>query len=95
MLGDQWLQVVPLVQILAIASLFSFTAELNFPVLVSVGAIRDLLLRGLIAWPISALLIASAGLWGLNAVAHSFLVIIPLQALISLHFVRRHVPVSL
>ena len=35
-LGDQWVNVVPLVQIIAVASLFAFSAELNYPVLVAV-----------------------------------------------------------
>jgi O-antigen/teichoic acid export membrane protein len=91
LLGEQWLEIVPLVRIMALASLFSFTAELNYPVLVSVGAMRDLLLRGLIVWPLSGVIIAFASLFGLTAVALSFFVIIPLQAYISLWFVRRHV----
>jgi O-antigen/teichoic acid export membrane protein len=91
LLGDQWIEVVPLVRIIALASLFSFSAELNYPVLVSVGAMRDLLLRGLIAWPVSALLIASASLFGLTATALSFFVIVPFQAYVSLWFVRRHI----
>ena len=94
LLGDQWLGVVPLVQIIALASLFSFTAELNFPVLVSLGAMKDLLLRGLIAWPTSAVIIASASLFGLTAVALSFFVIVPFQAYVSLYFVRRHVSIA-
>ncbi|HEX5958491.1 MAG TPA: oligosaccharide flippase family protein, partial [Hyphomicrobiaceae bacterium] len=93
LLGHQWLSVVPLVQILALASLFSFTAELNYPVLVSLGAMRDLLLRALIAWPPSALVIAGASHLGLTAAALSFLVIVPFQAYVSVHFVRRHLPV--
>jgi O-antigen/teichoic acid export membrane protein len=60
LLGNQWLGIVPLVQVLALASLFSFTAELNYPVLVSLGKMRDLLWRALIAWPLSALVIAGA-----------------------------------
>lgn len=94
LLGDQWLSVVPLVQIVALASLFSFTAELNFPVLVSLGAMKDLLLRGLIAWPASALIIAGASAFGLRAAALSFFIIVPFQACLSLYFVRRHVPVA-
>ena len=94
LLGNQWLGVVPLVQVLALASLFSFTAELNYPVLVSLGAMRDLLLRALIAWPLSALVIAGASQLGLMAAALSFFVIVPFQAYVSLHFVRRHVPVG-
>lgn len=93
LLGDQWLSVVPLVQVLALASLFSFTAELNYPVLVSLGAMKDMLLRALIAWPASALVIAGASTFGLMATALSFFIIVPFQAYVSLYFVRRHLPV--
>jgi O-antigen/teichoic acid export membrane protein len=93
LLGGQWLGVVPLVQILPLASLFSFTAELNYPVLVSLGQMRDLLLRALIAWPLSALIIAGAAHFGLTAAAVSFFLIVPFQAYVSIHFVRRHVPI--
>jgi O-antigen/teichoic acid export membrane protein len=92
-LGGQWLAVVPLVQILALASLFSFTAELNYPVLVSLGQMRDLLLRALIAWPLSALVIAGAARFGLTAAALSFFIIVPFQAYVSVYFVRRHVSI--
>jgi O-antigen/teichoic acid export membrane protein len=93
LLGGQWLSVVPLVQILALASLFSFTAELNYPVLVSLGKMRDLLLRALIAWPLSALIVAGASRFGLTAAVLSFFVVVPFQAYVSVYFVRRHVPV--
>ncbi|MFZ1106332.1 MAG: oligosaccharide flippase family protein [Hyphomicrobiaceae bacterium] len=92
-LGGQWLSVVPLVQVVALASLLSFTGELTYPVLVSLGAMRDLLRRALIAWPLSALVIAGASTFGLMAAALSFFVIVPFQAYVSLCFVRRHVPV--
>jgi O-antigen/teichoic acid export membrane protein len=94
LLGHQWLGAVPLAQIIALASLFYFTAELNYPVLVSLGAMKDLLLRALIAWPLSALIIAGASAFGLTAAALSFFVIVPFQAYVSLYFVRRHVPIT-
>ena len=94
LLGGQWLQAVPLIQIMAIAALPSFLMELTFPVLVAVGAMRDLLLRALVAWPLSALAIGAAAQFGLTAIALSFLVIFPMQAWVSLQFVRRHVDVG-
>jgi O-antigen/teichoic acid export membrane protein len=90
-LGAQWVQTVPIIQIMAIAALPSFAADLAFPVLVAVGAMRDLLLRALIIWPISAALVVGASPFGLTVVALSFLVIGPTQAFLSLHLVRRHV----
>ncbi len=93
-LGDQWLGSVPLVRIMAIASLFSFSAELNYPVLIALGAMRDLLWRSLIAWPISAVVITCAAYFGLKAAALSWLVTVPFQAYISIYFVRRNVDVA-
>lgn len=93
-LGDQWLGAVPLVRIMAIASLFSFSAELNYPVLIALGAMRDLLWRSLIAWPISAVVITCAAFIGLKAAALSWLITVPFQAYISIYFVRRHVDVA-
>ncbi len=94
LLGDQWLGVVVPVQIMALSLVFSSTNELNYPVLVSVGAMRDVFLRGLIAWPISALIIACASVFGLIPAMLSFFVIVPFQAFTAIYFVRRHVPIA-
>lgn len=92
--GNQWLDIVPLVQIVAVASLFSFSFNLNYEALLAFGAVREILLRSLIIWPASALLLVAAAPFGLHAVASSFLVAIPLQAYVSFLFVRRHIPIS-
>ena len=93
-LGDQWVSVVPLVQIIAVASLFAFSAELNYPVLVAVGGIRDVFFRSLIVWPISALVVVAGAFLGLRALAYSWLVIVPFQAYVSVQFVRNWIHVS-
>ena len=93
-LGAQWLQTVPLIQIMTIAALPSFATELAFPVLVAVGAMRDVLLRALVAWPISAVAIGAAAQFGLTAVALSLFLIFPMQAWVSLYFVRRHLTIG-
>jgi O-antigen/teichoic acid export membrane protein len=94
LLGTQWLGVVPLVQIMALASLFNFSAHLNLPILIAKGAMREGLIRSIVAWPISALIITSASLFGLEAAALAWFVTTPLQSYVSLYFVRRHVAVS-
>jgi O-antigen/teichoic acid export membrane protein len=94
LLGDQWHAVVPLVRIVAIAFLFSFSFELNYPVLVSVGAIRDVFLRAALIFPVSAAVVLGAALHGLEAVTWSLLAVIPFQALVSLSFIRRHIRVT-
>ena len=93
-LGRQWLEIAPLVQIMAIASLFSFTAVLNHPVLLAVDALQDTFYRALIAWPLSALIITVAAFFGLKAIALSFLIIIPFQAFTSLYYVRKHIAIN-
>ena len=93
-LGEQWLEIVPFVQIMAIASLFSFTSLLNHPVLLAVDALWDTFLRALIAWPVSAIIITVAALFGLKVIAFSYFIIIPFQAFTSLYFVRKHVAIA-
>jgi O-antigen/teichoic acid export membrane protein len=89
-LGDQWIEAAPLVQVVAIALLFSFSFELNYPVLVAMGAIRDLFIRALIVFPISGIILAVAVIFGgLQAAAWCMLVTVPFQACVALSFVRR------
>lgn len=94
LLGHQWLAVVPLVQIMAIATLFSFSFELNYPVLVSTGAVSDIFRRALIVFPISAAIVAIASFISLHAVAWSLMLAIPFQAFVSLHIVCRRISMS-
>ena len=91
--GQQWMAIVPYVQIIAIATMFSFSFELNYPVFLSVGAVRDSFKRGLIIWPVSALVLSVAAFFGLKAAALSFLFTIPFQAFVSLQFVRKHLDI--
>lgn len=90
-LGAQWDEVVPLVRIIALAMTFSFGFDLNYPILVSLGAMRDLFLRTAIIVPVSIAVMCAAALVGLEAVAWSLFLIIPFQALVSFHFIRRHI----
>ena len=94
LLGPQWVKTIPLIQIMAIAALPTFMTDLAFPVLVSLGAMRDVLLRGIFAWLLSALAIATVAQFGLLVLATSFLLIFPMQAWISFYFIRRHIPVG-
>jgi O-antigen/teichoic acid export membrane protein len=90
LLGPQWEPAARLIQIVAIASLFSFSFELNYPVLVAVGAIRDAFLRALVVFPIAAVVVAAAAIYGgLEATAWSLMLVIPFHAWVALHFVRR------
>jgi O-antigen/teichoic acid export membrane protein len=89
-LGTQWLGVVSIVQIVALAWAFSFSASLNYPVLVSLGKMRDVFIRALIIWPASAAILSFAALFGLKAVAFSMFFVLQFQAFVSMQIVRRH-----
>jgi O-antigen/teichoic acid export membrane protein len=89
-LGPQWIEAAPLVQVVAVALLFSFSFELNYPVMVAMGAIRDLFIRAMIVFPVSGLILAAAVIYGgLHAAAWCMLVTVPFQAYVALSFVRR------
>lgn len=89
LLGQQWLSAVPLVQIMALASLSLFPAFMTYPVLVAAGAVRDTLLLSLISIPPSILCIFVASYFGLEAVAATQFITGPLQIYVALGFIRR------
>lgn len=94
LLGSQWGQTATLVQIISMALLFSFTFELNFPVLVAMGAIRDVFLRAVVAWPISAAILSIGAYFGLKAMAFSMFLAVPFQAYVAVHAVRKHIEMT-
>ena len=89
--GSQWNEVVPLVRMLALASLSLSGACLTYPVLTAVGRVRDTLTASLISVPPSLLAIFIASFFGIEAVAASALFTLPLQAFVALCFVRRQI----
>lgn len=89
--GSQWVEVVPLVRMLALASLSLFAACLTYPVLVAVGRVRDTLTASLISVPPSLFAIFIASLFGIEAVAAIALITLPLQAVVALCFIRRQI----
>lgn len=90
LLGYQWHAAAPMVRIIAIGSLFAFSFELNYPVLVAVGAIRDVFLRAVIVFPAATMTVSLAAIFGgLHAATWSLVAILPLNAWVGLHFVRR------
>jgi O-antigen/teichoic acid export membrane protein len=93
-LGPTWSEIVPLIQVLCIASLSLFAACLTYPVLVAVGHVRDALISSLISLPPSLLVNFIASFFGLQALAASALLTLPLQAFVAIYFVCRHLAVS-
>lgn len=95
LLGHQWHEAAALVQIVALASLFTFGFELNYPVLVAVGGIRDVFLRAVIVFPSAALLVSLAAIFGgLHGAALSLFVVLPLNAWVGFHFVLRRLDLN-
>jgi O-antigen/teichoic acid export membrane protein len=94
LLGPQWSAATPIVQIIATASLFSFPAFLTYPVLVATGRIKDTLWLNLISLPPSFALIVLAAPFGVEALAASALLTMPLQVYVALRFVRASLPFS-
>lgn len=91
LLGDQWLGIVPLVQIMCLAGLFWFAGILGFPILAATGAVRDALVTVAITQPISVVILCLASFIGVEAMALSQFLTLPLQMMVTLHFIRRHV----
>lgn len=95
LLGSQWVASVPIVQVLALASMLTFPAMLTYPVLLASGGLRDTLTASLIGLPPSAAILFASASGGPLAVAASQFVTVPLQAGIALWFIRRRVPFRL
>lgn len=92
--GSGWAGAVPLARLLAVASLATFAASLTYPMLVAVGRIRDTLIVNLLSVPPSLLLLFGAAFLGINWVAASALIYLPLQAGIAWWFVHKHIGVA-
>jgi O-antigen/teichoic acid export membrane protein len=94
-LGPTWLDVVPLVRVLCVASLFLFAACLTYPILVAVGCVRDAMVSSLISLPPSLLVVFAASFFGVQAVAAVSLVTLPFQAAVAIFFIGRHLNMTL
>jgi O-antigen/teichoic acid export membrane protein len=91
LLGAQWHDVVPLVQILAAALLFSFPVSLHYPTLVAVGAIRFMPPVVVTQTVVSMTILTLAARHGLHAAALSMLLVVPFNGMLSLLLVRHFV----
>lgn len=91
-LGNNWLMAVPIVQILACASVFYFPNILTYPILMALGANRAAFASNVIGRGLSTLIICGASFYGLIVLALSQFIAMPLQMIVSLTYVRRHAP---
>jgi O-antigen/teichoic acid export membrane protein len=91
LLGQQWLGVIPLLQIVALAHLAWFPDPLTTPVLLAVGANRDRAMVLFLGRSLSVVVLCFAASFGVVAMAASQLVTIPYMMVVALYYVRRHV----
>lgn len=91
LLGDRWLDAVPIIQILSIAALASLPLPLAFPVFSAIGQIKRSAHVGLITVPATAAILAIAAHFGLIAATCSFLLIIPFQSYLILRIMKRYI----
>lgn len=89
LLGAQWDAAAPLLRLMAVASTVLAPAFMTFPVLVTMGRLRDLLWSSLIALPLSMALVIGVSFFGVTAAAASMLITSPFQMAVALYFVRR------
>jgi O-antigen/teichoic acid export membrane protein len=89
-LGENWLDVVPLVRVLCIANMALFAACLSYPVLVAVGRVRDAFVASLVSLPPSLLVTLCAAFFGVQAVAAAALLSLPFQAAVAIYFIGGH-----
>lgn len=90
-LGRNWEEVIPLVRILALAALFWFPVIPTNPMLLAMGRNRDAFLASLSARSAAAVILCSASVYGLTAMAASQFVALPIQMAVALHYARKYV----
>jgi O-antigen/teichoic acid export membrane protein len=87
--GSKWDSVVPLVQILSLATLAGFPYILGGAVLVAAGEVRLVMRAMLIGWPISTVTMYIAAQFGLKALALSWVVSGVAMTLPTMLYVKR------
>ena len=92
--GDQWIETVPLMQIMAIASMVGAVASLNYPMLYALGHPRIAFISTMLSLPLSALVIMLAASQGRTVLAASMFVTIPFNNAIALHFILRSIDLT-
>ena len=93
-LGPQWDAAAPVLAILSLAAVFWLPVIVTGPLLLALGQNRDAFLASLISRCLAAGILCAASLHGVIAMALSQFVSLPLQMLVALVFVHRHVPFS-
>lgn len=92
LLGHQWAQAVPIVQIIATAFLLQLPSSITSSVQIAAGAIRDCFIVALITVPMAIGVQAFASTYGLEMAAASLFLVCPLSGLVAIVMVRWRVP---
>jgi O-antigen/teichoic acid export membrane protein len=92
LLGAQWMEVVPLVRIIALAMMLNFSVNLTYSALVVAGNVRLMTLLNIIVVPLMALFVFIAAHWGVKAAAYSFIPIFALEICLTIFLVRACIP---
>lgn len=94
MLGPQWDTTIPLVQVMAAATMLSFPVPLMFPALVAAGGIRDTAKAWIISLPITSLIMILAAQHGPFILALSIFATTPIQVGVGLWFLMRRLELN-
>lgn len=89
LLGPAWLEITPLVQVMAMASMVTFASMLSSPILVASGGLADTLTSSVVSLSLSTVVVVVATAYGPTGLALSLLVTLPLQLAVVLWFIRR------
>jgi O-antigen/teichoic acid export membrane protein len=88
--GHQWLDVVPLVQIMAVGSIIGANSVLTYPILYAAGALRHALLATVLSLGPSSLILVLGARYGATALALSMCAAISLNTFVMMQFIRRN-----
>ncbi|PBC08751.1 lipopolysaccharide biosynthesis protein [Mesorhizobium sp. WSM3859] len=94
LLGPQWETSIPLVQVMAAATMLYFPVPLMFPALVAAGGIRDTAKAWIISLPITSLIMILAAQHGPFVLALSIFATTPIQVGVGLCFLMRRLKLS-
>lgn len=88
--GGQWTDIVPLVQIMALASTLGAAGMLTYPILYAAGNLGHVLAMMALSLPLSSLVMILAAGWGTTALAASLFFTIPFNTYVALRFIKHH-----
>tara|TARA_R110000850_G_scaffold64116_1_gene144208 strand:+ start:53811 stop:55289 length:1479 start_codon:yes stop_codon:yes gene_type:complete len=90
-LGNDWLETIPLVQIIAGGLLLNFPPGLNYPILIAQGAVRRAFLLAILQACIVLPTIVISAQYGIHAVAWATWPIVAINVVLSTWFVQAYV----